>query len=69
MAGQKLMLELVFQANMAAPKEALVLPSNFRMGAESKVEVDVALDGQIVGGFTVMLDKLHIYLPVVQRTP
>ncbi len=65
MGGQTLNLHLRFAA-MAA-EGAAAPPSNYRTGDVSQVEVGVYLDGELLSGFSVVLDTPRLYLPVMAR--
>jgi hypothetical protein len=63
--GQTIALHLRFAA-MAA-EGAAAPPSNYRTGEVSQVEVGVYLDGELLSGFSVVLDTPKLYLPIMAR--
>ena len=53
-------------AAMAA-EGAAAPPTNYQIGDVSQVEVGVYLDGELMSGFTVVLDTPKLYLPMMVR--
>jgi hypothetical protein len=66
--GQQMSFMLTFMpaAQTTGGAQAPINP-NSRLGDVSLVEVNALLDGQSAGGFTIQLDSLHIYLPIISH--
>ncbi len=64
--GQQMSFILTFVHAMAAKNQPQAPVPNFRLGDVSLVEVNELLDGHSAGGFTVHLDNLHLYMPLIR---
>jgi uncharacterized repeat protein (TIGR01451 family) len=47
--------------------ESMTAVAGDKIGDVAKIEVAVLLDGEEIGGFTVLIDNLQLFLPIIQR--
>lgn len=66
--GSQVALVLHFTPGAGAfPKLAPQPPAQYAFGSRSQVEVTELLDGIPESGFTIVLDPIHLYLPLIWR--